>query len=754
MGVYVDSSGRITQTTTPGISGYSTGVGINSGSKPPASSPVATVTPGYAVNHDVGNTNPAGYAPPSVANPNASGGTASNPNSIAANAQANLANTPQAEDPNAIYNRLLGQSQGTINSIGDYFNTLLAGQNQTDQGNLQQTNAMNAARGLMGSADAGAAMAGTQDSNKKADAQILAQKQASIAQILQDIQGQATQQQQFEQQLYQSGQTAAISGAATIAGIGATEAGTQATMAGIAGTQAQTQAQQLANTQVQQNNLVRLASSLPGKTWQDYKSSDPNGAKLLQENTGWDDTQSEFMWNQSKKLAEQVQWSAQPVQTKDGLMWYGTDPVTGQIKENLLPGASLAQDTTYQITNNGALLRFSPSGADQYLGNNQWGSPTGTNFGGSTAWFNQGGGGGNGGGAAFLQNSQTPNSAASVNNVSGMKANGEFIPYQDTQTSFQQTIQDIQAKQAGQTGTGLMPKSTLNDFVNTWVNGQANMPAQGYNASNIASFLQGMGVKVTPNTPFSQIDATKLATAVAHFETGFDPNARSYNPDITSIGQGIMDGTQPPDLSRLYSKSADVRAYLSDMGFDFTKASLDWTATQSFVKNSNSTQQVRMRQAESSVEQSLPSLQSYVDKLKQDGTMTGFQFVNKASLTAASNGAFGTQAAQDAQALLGQISLVSDELGQTFMGGNSPTDAAFNLAKSVLSSDFTADQFGKQIELIKQNLQYRKNSWSNAGIIGANGQTITGYTAPGATNSNVLPPASGGSTADPLSLGL
>ena len=237
MGVYVDSSGRITQTTTPGISGYSTGVGINSGSKPPASSPVATVTPGYAVNHDVGNTNPAGYAPPSVANPNASGGTASNPNSIAANAQANLANTPQAEDPNAIYNRLLGQSQGTINSIGDYFNTLLAGQNQTDQGNLQQTNAMNAARGLMGSADAGAAMAGTQDSNKKADAQILAQKQASIAQILQDIQGQATQQQQFEQQLYQSGQTAAISGAATIAGIGATEAGTQATMAGIAGTQ-------------------------------------------------------------------------------------------------------------------------------------------------------------------------------------------------------------------------------------------------------------------------------------------------------------------------------------------------------------------------------------------------------------------------------------------------------------------------------------------------------------------------------------
>lgn len=198
--------------------------------------------------------------------------------------------------------------------------------------------------------------------------------------------------------------------------------------------------------------------------------------------------------------------------------------------------------------------------------------------------------------------------------------------------------------------------------------------------------------------------------------------------DTAAIADGVQNGTIPPDLKGMYKYSGPVRAELAKRGFDLSSATQDWAATQQFIKNTNSSQQIRLRQAENSVEGSLGNLQSLVDKLNQDGAMTGFQFVNKASLVAARNGAFGTQTAQDAQALLGQISLISDELGQTFMGGNSPTDAAFGLVKGVLNSEFTADQFKSQIDLIKQNLQIRKNSWSAIGPQGVGGPVKTDKT--------------------------
>lgn len=219
------------------------------------------------------------------------------------------------------------------------------------------------------------------------------------------------------------------------------------------------------------------------------------------------------------------------------------------------------------------------------------------------------------------------------------------------------------------------------------------------------------------------------------------------NDDLEAIADAIINGDQPPVLTGLYSKSAGVRADLARKGYNLVKAQTDWEAVKKFTAANNSTAQVRMKQAEASVENSLPNLQSLVSKLESDGAMTGFKFVNKASITAAANGLYGETARNDAQALIGQIALVSDELGQTFMGGNSPTDAAFDLVKGVLASNFTASQFKTQIDLIQTNLKIRKNSWSTVqatGIGGANQYTTQDPLGVGITNTNN----------DPLGLGI
>lgn len=270
-----------------------------------------------------------------------------------------------------------------------------------------------------------------------------------------------------------------------------------------------------------------------------------------------------------------------------------------------------------------------------------------------------------------------------------------------------------------------------------------NSPAEGIQAgidllkSNYGDLTVEQAMRKWSNNAYgaeiSQIDAAKkisqlstseldqLVSDMAKRESG--ATVQPSISDVQSIAQGIESGMQPPVLTGLYGKSAAVRAQLQRDGFDLAKATLDWQAVIKFTAAANSTAQLRMKQAEASVENSLGALQEKVDKLEADGTVTGFKFVNRASLTSAANGLFGEQAAQDAQALIGQISLITDELGQTFMGGNSPTDAAFELAKGVLASNFTASQFKTQIELIKQNLQYRKNSWANVGATSVAGGT-------------------------------
>lgn len=176
------------------------------------------------------------------------------------------------------------------------------------------------------------------------------------------------------------------------------------------------------------------------------------------------------------------------------------------------------------------------------------------------------------------------------------------------------------------------------------------------------------------------------------------------------IVEAIITGFQPPDLKGLYRFGGPVRAGLARRGYDYTKANLDWQAMQRWVANANSTKQIQLKQSANTAYESLDvvdELNSSLSRLVPRGSVRAF---NRATLTAAMNGAFGKEAQNAATQLRAQITDIVSELGNVYMGGNSPTDEALKLAAKNLSADWSLNQLRSATDLARRNLRIRLNS--------------------------------------------
>jgi hypothetical protein len=184
------------------------------------------------------------------------------------------------------------------------------------------------------------------------------------------------------------------------------------------------------------------------------------------------------------------------------------------------------------------------------------------------------------------------------------------------------------------------------------------------------------------------------------------------------IAQGIIDGTIAPDRAGLGRNAGwmKVQSILEKKGFNLAKSELDWQAAKRYVGAMNSQQQIRIREAASTVSQMLPDLRAKYDSWKKAGAATGLKAFNRASLATAKN--LPGPAGVAAQALDTQIADMTAELGQLYMGGNSPTDHALALAGRNLQGDWNEEQFNAALDLLHKNLGYRVNSIMNAGIAG------------------------------------
>jgi len=195
------------------------------------------------------------------------------------------------------------------------------------------------------------------------------------------------------------------------------------------------------------------------------------------------------------------------------------------------------------------------------------------------------------------------------------------------------------------------------------------------------------------------------------------PAGTGTREDAMAIARAIAKGDQPPDLKGLYRLGGPVRAALAEIGYDVTKATIDWTATQKWMASANNPQQLRLRQAAQTAYESLDVVDDLSARLSRQIPRTKVRQLNRASLALAMNGAFGAEAQNTATMLNAQITDIVSELGNVYMGGNSPTDHALQLAQRNLSADWSYNQLRSATDLARKNLRIRLNSIAQSGVV-------------------------------------
>lgn len=186
--------------------------------------------------------------------------------------------------------------------------------------------------------------------------------------------------------------------------------------------------------------------------------------------------------------------------------------------------------------------------------------------------------------------------------------------------------------------------------------------------------------------------------------------------DPKAIAAAIIRGDREPETGSLGRPiGAAVDSILAQQGYNKAQAVTDWKATQRHIASMNGPQQLRLNQAINS----LPDMLDTVEALSAKWKGGRFPLLNKANLAAAKNGIYGPEVASVATQLEGQIADVVADLGNVYMGGNSPTDHAIGLASKSLSGEWDAKVLKDMIALAKKNVTVRRNSIANTGVSGA-----------------------------------
>lgn len=186
--------------------------------------------------------------------------------------------------------------------------------------------------------------------------------------------------------------------------------------------------------------------------------------------------------------------------------------------------------------------------------------------------------------------------------------------------------------------------------------------------------------------------------------------------DVKDAIAGMKNGTLPPLLPGRASKEyVEMLAEARRQNYDLASAATDWVATQKHIAALNSTQQTRLNQSIGA----LPDLLDSVDSLGKQWKAGRFPLLNRANLAVAKSGVYGKDSAKIANKLEAQIADVVADLGNVYMGGNSPTDHALELASKSLSANWDSDVLHDMVEMAKKNVTIRQNSIHNVGVAGA-----------------------------------
>ena len=138
----------------------------------------------------------------------------------------------------------------------------------------------------------------------------------------------------------------------------------------------------------------------------------------------------------------------------------------------------------------------------------------------------------------------------------------------------------------------------------------------------------------------------------------------------------------------------------------------------------NGPKMIAQRAAIDQLSESIPLAPQLAQQWQQMSLSGRFPVLNSVSLSAAMNGAFGTDAQVIATKLSSQINHMSPELAMIYKGGSAATDAAMEKADTQIKANWALPQLMGAFDLIEQNMGYRRNSLKQAAV-GAGGQPLT-----------------------------
>jgi hypothetical protein len=287
------------------------------------------------------------------------------------------------------------------------------------------------------------------------------------------------------------------------------------------------------------------------------------------------------------------------------------------------------------------------------------------------------------------------------------KQTGEVTPASILGGLISQNPRDVQAmasanRMGGSMGGELSPE-------------EAALKIKQANEALAAQGLEGYEAKTTAKGGISASKPSSYATATS---------PQKIQAEI----EGMANGTIPPDPQKFTARRdiTNVVGGLAQKGLDLKQLALDYQAEQSFVKSINSTQQLRLRQLIPSVLNGIDDL----DKLNEDFKRTGIKAFNKASLEYYANGGGSKEQQQIAQKFTSQMTVLADEMGSIFMGGNTPTDRSLDMAQKLFRGDFNDTALKASNEQVKRNLGYRANAIESVSAVGTKG-TLSGTVAGG-----------------------
>ncbi len=253
--------------------------------------------------------------------------------------------------------------------------------------------------------------------------------------------------------------------------------------------------------------------------------------------------------------------------------------------------------------------------------------------------------------------------------------------------------------------------------VNAWLAAGApkdpNHPAmKALMDANPALGVKYAADKLTPQASDMPASVQEYQYGLAHpdyVEQQLKLKSAASNPaeddQAQAIADGIVNGDIPP-TKNLYRYTAPVLAKLSKSGFNLTKQTEDFTATQKRLAVMNGSKQISMVNAINQVDETLP----LIEQLATEWQGGGFKPLNKLNLEAARQGAYGQEAQSLATRLTSAIADITSELGTVYKGGNASTDESLRLAAENLKADWSAQTLLDNVKQVRQQLAYRKNS--------------------------------------------